>query len=278
MSLPFTLPAAVPGLGTLANTGAIIICGFLGTKFGDMLPQRCRETLMLAAGMAVFLLGVSGSIGYMIDTSHLHASLLLTLSLAAGALLGELINIEAYLEALGRWLKRRVYGLGADTAAQLGDGKAADAAADAQAGAGKTVAAGNTHSRGRFVEGFVEASLVVCVGAMAIVGSLEDGLVADASLLYTKSIMDALIIFVMASQLGIGCAGAALPVALLQGSVTMLAHSLNSLITPEAVELLSFVGSALIACVGINLVWHTKIRVANMLPALAVALLLGIWL
>jgi uncharacterized membrane protein YqgA involved in biofilm formation len=159
--------------------------------------------------------------------------------LALGALLGEIINIEGGFERFGAWLKRK------------------------------------THSTkdGNFIEGFVSASFTVCIGAMAIVGSINDGLYGDSTVLVTKSILDFIIIMVMAASLGKGAVFSAVPVGLWQGAVTILARLIKPLMTELSLLYLSFVGSVLIFCVGINLVWGKKVNVANMLPAIIFAVI-----
>ena len=118
---------------------------------------------------------------------------------------------------------------------------------------------------------FVTASLTVCIGAMAIVGSIRDGITGDYSTLAVKAVLDFIIIAVMTSSMGKGCAFSAIPVLLLQGGVTLLASVVAPVMTAAAVQYLSLIGSVLIFCVGVNLVWGKKIRVANMLPALILA-------
>ena len=131
---------------------------------------------------------------------------------------------------------------------------------------------GNAKDR-LFVDGFVTASLTVCIGAMAIVGSIQDGLTGNYSTLLTKAILDLIIICVMTASMGKGCIFSAIPVALLQGTVTLLARSIEPIMTETALSNLSFVGNMLIFCVGINLVFeNTRIKVANMLPAIFVAI------
>ena len=130
-----------------------------------------------------------------------------------------------------------------------------------------------THSTsdGNFIEGFVSASFTVCIGAMAIVGSINDGLYGDCTVLVTKSILDLIILMVMAASLGKGTIFSAIPVALLQGSVTALAVLMKPIMTETALSYLSVVGNILIFCVGINLVFGKKIKVANLLPAIVLA-------
>ena len=123
----------------------------------------------------------------------------------------------------------------------------------------------------QFVEGFVTASLTVCIGAMAIVGALKDGLEGDSSVLVTKAVLDFIIILVMTGSLGKGCAFSAIPVAILQGSITLLAGLVKPVMTEAALGNLSTVGSVLIFCVGVNLVWGKTVRVANLLPAIVIA-------
>ena len=120
----------------------------------------------------------------------------------------------------------------------------------------------------QFVQGFVTASLVVCVGAMAIVGSIQDGLTGNATTLYTKAVIDGIVVMVMASVYGKGVLFAALPVGVLQGAITACAGLLAPVFRQPVIDNLSFLGSILIFCVGVNLAFGTKFKVANMLPAL----------
>ena len=154
-----------------------------------------------------------------------------------GGLLGEIINIERGFEKFGEWLKVR-------------SGNAKDP---------------------RFVNGFLTASLTVCIGAMAIVGAIQDGITGDWSTLGAKAILDLIIVMVMTCSLGKGCVFSALPVFLWEGSLTLLASALKPVMTDAALGYLSLVGSVLIFCVGINLIWGKKIRVANLLPAVIFA-------
>ena len=120
------------------------------------------------------------------------------------------------------------------------------------------------------------ASLTVSIGAMAIVGSIEDGITRDYTTLALKSVLDFVIIVVMTSSLGKGCAFSAIPVFVFEGSMTLLARLISPVMTPLAIADLSMIGSILIFCVGVNLVWDTKLRVANMLPAVVLAVIAGL--
>ena len=229
------------GLGTIINVAGIIFGGLLGMLFGKIMPERLQESLSKSCGICVLFIGISGALEGMMSvegTSLVSGkTMLIILSIALGALVGELLNIEAGIEKFGEWLK---------------------------------VKTGNSSER-RFVEGFVTASLTVCIGAMAIVGSIEDGIFGDYSILATKAILDLIIILVMTCSLGKGCMFSAIPVALLQGGVTILARFIKPLMTESALSNLSLVGAILIFCVGINLVWGKKVRVANLLPAIVFA-------
>ena len=125
----------------------------------------------------------------------------------------------------------------------------------------------------RFVNAFVTASLTVCIGAMAVVGAIQDGITGDWSILATKAILDFIIIMVMTCSLGKGCIFSAIPVLIFQGLITALASLLKPIMTDLAINYLSLVGSILIFCVGLNLVWGKKIKVANMLPAIVLAVI-----
>ena len=229
------------GLGTIANVAAIIIGGLLGLVMKDGLKQHYQDALQKAMGLCTMFIGASGALAGMFTVEGTGlttgGSMVMIASMVIGTIVGEFFDFEEKLERLGNWLREK--------------------------------AAGSDDSR--FVEGFVTASLVVCVGAMAIVGSIQDGLMGDPSTLLTKSVMDGVIVAVFASSYCKGAIFSALPVGVLQGTVTLLAALLaGGNLPPEIISNLSFLGSALIFCVGVNLAFGPKFRVANMLPALVV--------
>ena len=160
-------------------------------------------------------------------------------SFAIGSLAGEWLNIEQKMEQFGTWLKA------------------------------KTV---NEKDAG-FVDGFVTASLTICIGAMAVVGAIQDGIYGDYSVLAAKAVLDLIIIVIMTASMGKGCIFAAIPVALFQGSITLLSTFLEPMLTKQALSNLSLTGSILIFCVGVNLIWEKKLKAANMLPALIIAVI-----
>ena len=230
------------GLGTIINSAAIIVGGVFGLLFGKILNVRIQESLQKASGICVLFIGVAGAMEGMLKLSgsSLSAgrSMLIVASLALGALVGEILNIEHGFERFGEWLK---------------------------------VKTGNAKDKS-FVEGFVTASLTVCIGAMAVVGSIKDGISGDYSILATKAILDFIIIMVMTCSLGKGCIFSAIPVAVFQGLITALARLIKPLMTDGALANLSLIGSILIFCVGVNLVWDKRIKVANLLPSLVFAI------
>lgn len=231
------------GLGTLINTGAIVVGGLAGLLFGKNMKERIQETLQMACGVSTLVLGLGGAIAGMLSyeqgTFSTEHAMFIVICLALGGLIGEWINIEKGFETFGEWLKKKT-----------GNSK------DAQ-----------------FVDGFLVSSLTVCIGAMAIVGSIQDGIYGDYTILATKGILDFVIVMVLTCSKGKGCIFSAIPVFLLQGSMTLLATLIRPLMTDLALANLSLIGNILIACVGINLVWGKKVRVANLLPALIFAVI-----
>ena len=235
----------MPGLGTIVDALAIVAGALIGRFAGKALPDRVQKTLLSACGVMTLFIGIGGVMQHMLVVTQsgikTQGTMMMILSLIAGSVLGGIIDLEGKLEKFGVYLKEK-------------SGNADDAS---------------------FVNAFVTASLTVCIGAMAIVGSIEDGIYADHSILFTKSILDFVIIIAMASALGIGTAFSAIPVAVLQGVVTLLARLAAPLMTNQTMSNLSYVGAALITCVGINLIFPRKVSVANMLPSLIFAVILA---
>lgn len=231
------------GLGTIINTASIAAAGLAGHLFGKLFNSERQDALIKVCGISVMFIGTAGAMEGMlhVEGNSLVSgrSMFIVLCLAIGTVIGELLNIEDRFERFGEWLKAKT---------------------------------GNAKDK-RFVEAFVTASLTVCIGAMAIVGSIQDGILGDYSTLAVKSLLDFIIVAVMCSSMGKGAAFSAIPVFVLQGSVTLLARLIEPIMTETAISSLSTVGSILIFCVGLNLVWGKKIRIANMLPAVVLAVL-----
>nr|WP_320011508.1 DUF554 domain-containing protein [uncultured Desulfobulbus sp.] len=216
-------------LGTFVNGLAIILGSLLGLLCSKGIAEQYKETIIQGVGLCVILIGWKNGL--------LAENLLgVILSMVIGGLLGEWLQIEGRLEAMGQWLENKV---GAKT--------------------------GNTRSLAR---GFVTASLVYCVGSMAIVGSLESGLTGQHQTLFAKSILDGVISVVFASAMGIGVLFSSISVVLYQGSLTLAAVLLKPFLAPEAVTQMSSVGGLLIVAIGLNMLGIVKIRVGNLLPAI----------
>lgn len=228
------------GLGTLINAAGIAAGGIMGLVFGKFMKERYQDTLTMACGLSVIFIGIAGTMEKMMvitrDGLTTQGTMMVIGSFTLGSLAGEWLNIEYYLEQFGTWLKART--------------KSGDS---------------------RFVEAFVTASLTVCIGAMAVVGAIRDGIYGDYSILTAKAVLDLIIIMVMTASMGKGCVFSAIPVALFQGSVTLLARLVEPIMTQSALDNLSLTGSMLIFCVGVNLIWGKKVKVANMLPTLLIA-------
>ncbi|MCE5229853.1 DUF554 domain-containing protein [bacterium] len=224
------------GLGTIVNTAAVIAGGLIGSRVKHGLPERFRDIVMQAVGLAVVIIGVSGTLHEIFNTKpgSTDPVMLMIFSLVIGSVIGEWIGIEAWLGRLGKWFEAKF--------AADGDGS--------------------------FAQGFVSASLLFCVGAMAIVGSLKDGLEGKTEILFAKSILDGVSSIVFASTMGIGVVFSAVSVLAYQGSITLLAKFIAPYLTPEVTSQMSLVGNVLILAIGINLLRIRVIKVGNMLPAI----------
>lgn len=231
------------GTGTIINTVAVIAGGVIGHFTGRLFKTEQQEALTKACGISVLFIAVAGAMEGMLQVQNgaisSGKSMLVVLCIAAGSIIGELLGIENWFERFGKWLKIKT-------------GNAKDA---------------------NFVNAFVTASLTVCIGAMAIVGAIQDGILGDYSTLAVKSVLDLIIIAVMTSSMGKGAVFSAIPIFAFEGTVTLLARLIAPVMTDLAIAYLSLIGSILIFCVGVNLVWGKMIRVANMLPAIVLAVI-----
>ena len=234
------------GLGTIINTASIIGAGIVGHFAGNLFKEEQQESVGRVCGISVLFIAIAGAMEGMLkpDGGALTATntMLVVICVVLGTVIGELMRIESWFISFGEWLKKKTW---------------------------------NEGDR-NFVNAFVTASLTVSIGAMAIVGSIEDGISQDYTTLALKSVLDFVIIVVMTSSLGKGCAFSAIPVFVFEGCMTLFAHLISPIMTAAAVANLSMIGSILIFCVGVNLVWDTKLRVANMLPAVILAVMAGL--
>ena len=231
------------GLGTIINVAAILLGGLFSVLLRKKISESMQDTLTKVCGVSSAFIGAAGVMKQMLTVENGRIAcgqeLLLTVGLATGALIGELLHIDDLLERFGDWLKKK-------------SGNSGDS---------------------RFTEGFVTASLTVCVGAMAIIGSIEDGIRGNYSILATKAVLDCIIVMILTVPMGKGCVFSAIPVALIQGGMTLLAVLIEPLFTETTLNAISLVGSAMITCVGINLIFGKQVKVANLLPALVTAVL-----
>ena len=231
------------GLGAIINGVSILIGGLAGNLVGRLFNPVQQKAIRKVCGVSVLFIGIAGAMEGMLSvegsTLISGKAMLVVVCLVLGAITGELIGIEKWFERFGEWLKR------------------------------KTNNSADTH----FTAAFLTASFTVCIGAMAIIGSIRDGVSGDFSTLAVKSVLDFIIIAVMTSSMGRGCIFSAIPVFVLEGGMTLLAHFVAPIMTETALLYLSMVGSILIFCVGMNLVWGKKVRVANLLPAIIFAIL-----
>jgi len=226
-------------IGTLINVAAVVVGGVLGTKLGARLPERLSQTVV--AGLGLFTVGLG--LQMFLKTQN---SLVVVGSLLVGAILGEWWQIEEGLRSVGRWLEK-------SSAGDRPDGEAL------------------------FVRGFLAASLVFCVGPMAILGSIQDGLTGNFQVLAVKSILDAFIALAFASTLGLGVIFSALAVLIYQGAITLLAAQVQSIVTPAMMNEMSATGGIILMGLAISSLLEIKqIRAGNFLPALIIAPLM-VW-
>lgn len=237
------------GIGTVANVACVIAGGLIGLLLKNGMQKRYQEILDQALGVTTMFIGAGGAMAGMLSVTtdgslETKDTMLLIGAMVIGAIVGEWINIEYWMERFGEFLKKALH----------------------------------SENDLKFVDGFVSTSLVICVGAMAIVGALQDGLALDPSMLFAKAVLDGVIVVVFASTYGKGAIFSFIPIAIWQGSITLFAGALSPVLTDSMIGKLSFVGSVLIFCVGVNIVFGKKFRVGNMLPALIAVVPLAMFL
>jgi uncharacterized membrane protein YqgA involved in biofilm formation len=235
--------------GTLINVAAILIGGTIGLFFGARIPEKFKNTVI--AGMGLFTTALGLQMFFKSENS-----LIVLGALIIGALLGEWIGVEDGLQAFGQMLEKR---FSRDTADPTDE------------------TPGKPSSNSKFVRGFMVASLLFCIGPIAILGSIQDGLTGDYKLLAVKSTLDGFASIAFASTLGVGVLFASIPILIYQGGVSLLAGQLNAVITDPMMAEMTATGGILLMGVGVsNLLEIKKIRVGNFLPALAIAPLI-VW-
>lgn len=234
--------------GTVLNVSTVLLGGTVGALVGERLPDRFRETALHAIGLMTLLIGFQMALGT-------RSAIIVLGSVVIGALLGEAAGIDDGLKALGDWVEARVQ--------------------EISAGANRaTVAGGRGKGESLFSKGFVTASLVFCVGPMTILGSFQDGLTGVYDTLAVKSVLDGFTAVALASSLGWGVVLSSAVVLVYQGALTLGAVWAKPLLSESVVTEMTAAGGLLIVGIGLNILGITKIRVANMLPALVIAPLL----
>lgn len=218
-------------VGTLINCVAIILGSALGLLLRRGMKESIAQTVMQGIGLSVILIGISGAI----TTGN---TLLVIVSMAIGGVAGSLIDIDGKMNRLGAWAQRKL---------TRGDDE------------------NNT-----FAKGFVTASLVYCVGAMAVVGALDSGIRGDHSTLIAKAMLDGVTAIVFSSSLGIGVMLSAVPVLVYQGAIALLGNAIAPLLSDVVVNEMSAVGGLLIMAIGVNMLLDKDIKVANLLPAILI--------
>jgi len=222
-------------IGTIVNVVAIFLGCSMGLILKSKFPEKIEKIIMQALGLASLLIGMQMAI-------KADNVLLVIFSLVIGGVIGEIIDIEAGLERFGERIKGKFK---------------------------------SNNTSERFVEGFLTASLLYCVGSMAIMGAIKEGLSGNPDILYAKSLLDGVTSIAFTAAMGIGVLFSAIPVFLYQGGITLLAHTIKDFLSPEIINEMTAVGGILILGIGFGLLGIKKIKVGNLLPAILVAAFLA---
>lgn len=228
-------------LGTIVNSLAIIGGCLVGLVVKGRLTEKISTTIMNGLALCVLYIGISG-------TLKGQDTLQIIISIAIGALIGEIIDIDKKLNDLGNLIEEKI----------------------------NSKRKNKIHDKISIAEGFVTSSLLFCVGAMAVVGSLESGLKGNHSTLFAKSILDGVSSIIFTSSLGIGVMLSSIAVLAYQGCITLLAGGLSTILTETIINNMSAVGSLLIVGLGLNMLGVSKIKVANLLPAIFIPIIFGL--
>jgi len=246
----------VIGLGTLINMGAILVGSAVGVALGSRLPERTRDLITSALGLVTLVVAALNvvaitDVDWQADVGSSAPLLIVLGSVVIGGVIGSLLRIESRLEGVGGWLQRRM---------------------------SKT---SGSEARRRFIEGFVDASLLFCIGPLAILGALSDGLGQGIDQLALKSTLDGVASVAFAATLGWGVAASAISVGVIQGLFTLLGVFVGAVVAASAIASITATGGILLIGVGLRLLRVTKLAVGDLLPALVVApiltLIVSIW-
>jgi uncharacterized membrane protein YqgA involved in biofilm formation len=221
-------------LGPVVNALVVVVCALAGSFLVRGIPERFEELLKKAIGLSIIYVGIRGAM----DNERM---LLLIMSMVAGAVIGEFINLDKWMNRLGLWAERKL----------------------GMAGTGE-----GENAKRSFSRGFVSASILFCTGSMAIVGSMQSGLQGNHQTLFAKSILDGSISLVFGASMGIGVAFSAVPVLVYEGAIVLASLAIRDYLTPEIIREMSAVGSLIIAGIGFNFLGVREIKVANLIPAM----------
>lgn len=231
--------------GTIINIITVSLGTLLGVMLGNRLPERMRETVLNGLGMSTIGYAILSLVDSMSKQENVPAKFIVVLlSMLLGSIIGELVGLDPLLNRFGSWLESKF--------------------------ARSTDAAGTA----RFVRGYIVASLVFCIGPMTVLGSLQDGMSGDFSLLAIKSTLDGFAALAFAASLGIGVGFSIITILVFQGGISLAAGAAQSIFTSPMLAVLSAVGALLIIGIGFTLLDIKKIRMANFLPALLIGPLL----
>jgi len=223
--------------GTIVNSVAIIIGCLFGLIVKGKISEKVSTTIMSGLGLCVLYIGISGALKG-------ENTILLIISIAIGALIGEILDIDNWLNKLGVYIENKI---------------------------------NKSDEKVSIAQGFVSASLLFCVGAMAIVGSLESGLNGNNDTLFAKSMLDFISAIIFTSSLGVGVLFSSIAVFLYQGTLTIGAGFLSSILSTSVISNMTCVGSILIIGLSLNILGVTKIKVANLLPAVIIPILFSLF-
>jgi len=218
-------------LGPVVNAAAVVIFSLIGTFLVKGIPDRVEEIIKKAIGLSIIFLGIKGAF----ENEKL---LLLIMSMVFGGIIGELIDIDKWMNKFGKWAESKLV---------------------------KNNIEGSKHD---FAKGFVSATILYCTGSMAILGSMQSGLAGNHQILFTKTVMDGSMSIVFGAAFGIGAAFSAIPLLLYQGGIALASSYIRDFLDPEVIREMSAVGSLVITAIGFNFLSVKEIKVANLIPAM----------
>ena len=224
-------------IATFVNCGVIIVGCIIGLFIKGGIPERFNKIIMNGLALCAMFIGFSGAL-------EGNNTIITIVSMAVGALVGEIIDIDKWLNKLGETIQKKL---------DKGNGK-----------------------ESKIAEGFVNASLLYCVGAMSIVGALQAGLSGNYDTIYAKTVLDGVSSVIFSASMGIGVIFSSVTVLLYQGGITLCASFLSGILSQAVIAEMTAVGSLMIVGLGLNLLEVTDIKIANLLPGILVPVILGL--